>query len=161
MDSRNPDLPAGFRNVAILLRYWFKGRLSRAALIWLLLGEGFALVFIAFGTQSFLSFSTRFGLGGGFSGSALGLIFAFILVGLLQSGFSGSGLPVSSADMDYVITSPVRPREIFAAKILMNSLTTVLLSFPPMLFLYFRLSASYGAPSSAAVLAGWRPSYSS
>ena len=61
---------------------------------------------------------------------------------------------MSSADMDYVITSPVRPVEIFAAKILMNSLTTVLLSFPPMLFLYFRLSASYGAPPSAAVLAG-------
>jgi hypothetical protein len=154
MGLRVPGLAGGFRNVALLFRYWFKGRLSKVALIWLALGEGFALVFIAFGTQSLVSFSTKFGLAQGVSSTTLGFVFAFILIGLLQSGFSGSGLPMTSADMDYVITSPVRPREIFAAKILMNSLTTVLLSFPPMLLLYFRLAASYGTPSSAAVLAG-------
>src|ERR1019366_301317 len=72
----------------------------------------------------------------------------------IQSGFNGSGLPVSSADVDYVFTSPVRPREVFAAKVLMNSLTTVMLSFPPIFVLYLRFSESYGTPAAADVLAG-------
>jgi hypothetical protein len=131
-----------------------KGRITRAALLWLLFGEGFAILFIAFGSQTFLAFSSRFGVSGGFSNFALSLILAFILIGLLQTGFSGSGLPVTSADVDYVFTSPVRPREIFAAKVLINSLTTVLFSFPPMIFLYVRLAASAGTPPSAAIPAG-------
>jgi hypothetical protein len=162
MNTSSVDALGGLRNISILFRYWIKGRLSKVVLIWLALGDAFAFIFIGVGTQSLLAFSTKFGLGataggvspGGLSGSALGLVFAFILVGLLQSGFSGSGLPITSADVDYVMTSPVKPRDIFAAKILVNSLTTVLLSFPPMLFLYIRLSSSYGTSLSAAPLAG-------
>ena len=144
----------GWRNVALLVRYWLKGRLTRAALLWILFGESFAIAAIAFGSQTLTAFSSRFGVTGGFSQFALSLLLAFILVGLLQSGFSGSGLPVTSADVDYVFTSAVRPREIFGAKILINSLTTVLFSFPPMIFLYMELALSSGAPLWSAVPAG-------
>jgi len=143
-----------WRDIATLFRYWIKGRLSRATLAWILLGEGFSVVLVAFIGSSFVSFSNSFSLGGGFSSLALDLIFAFILIGLLQSGFAGSGLPVVSADVDYVFTSPVKPRDIFTAKVLLNSLTTVLFSFPPMLVLYLMLSRASGAPPSAAALAG-------
>ena len=91
---------------------------------------------------------------GQFSTFALSLILAFILVGLLQGGFSGSGLPIVSADVDYVFTSPVRPREIFGAKILLNSLTTLLFSFPPMIFLYVILARNYGTSLWMAFPAG-------
>jgi len=144
----------GWRTTLLLMRYWLKGRLNRVALIWILFGEGFAIVSIAFGSQTFLAFSTKFGVSGGFSEFALSLLLAFILVGLLQSGFSGSGLPVTSADVDYVFTSPVRPRVIFGAKVLMNSLTTVLFSFPPMVFLYIRLALYDGTPLWTAIPAG-------
>jgi hypothetical protein len=145
---------AGWRNIALLTKYWLKGRLTRATMLWLLFGQGFAIVFIAFGSQTFLAFSSKFGVGTGFSEFALSLILAFILVGLLQSGFSGSGLPIRSADVDYVFTSPVRPREIFSAKVFINSVTTVLFSFPPMLFLYVRLAASNGTSLWSAIPAG-------
>ncbi len=56
--------------------------------------------------------------------------------------------------MDYVFTSPVPPREVFAAKVLMNSLTTILFGFPPILVLYLRFSTYYHTSWSAAVLAG-------
>ena len=36
----------------------------------------------------------------------------------------------------------------------MNSITTVLLSFPPTLVLYLRFAESYGAPLVSALLAG-------
>ena len=91
---------------------------------------------------------------GQFSTYALSLILAFVLVGLLQGGFSGSGLPIVSADVDYVFTSPVRPREIFGAKILLNSLTTLLFSFPPLVFLYIILARNYGASLWTALPAG-------
>jgi len=91
---------------------------------------------------------------GQFSTFALSLILAFVLVGLLQGGFSGSGLPVVSADVDYVFTSPVRPREIFGAKILINSLTTLLFSFPPLIFLYVTLARNNGVSLWAALPAG-------
>jgi len=136
------------------MRYWLKGRITRAALLWMVFGEGFAILFIAFGSQTFLAFSSKFGVTGGFSNFALSLLLAFLLIGLLQSGFSGSGLPITSADVDYVFTSPVRPREIFVAKVLITSLATVLFSFPPMMFLYVRLALFYGAPVSAAIPAG-------
>jgi hypothetical protein len=140
--------------VALLVRYWLKGRLTRTALLWILFGEGFAIVAIAFGSQTLTAFSSRFGVSGSFSEFALSLLLAFILVGLLQSGFSGSGLPVTSADVDYVFTSAIRPREIFGAKILINSLTTVLFSFPPMIFLYMEFALSSGTPLWSAVPAG-------
>ncbi len=143
-----------WRVIAVLVRYWIKGRFTRVATLGILLGEGFSIVFILFASNTFLSFSSRFGLGSGLSDVALSLIFAFFLVGLIQSGFNGWGLPVSSADVDYVFTSPVKTRAIFAAKVLSNSLTTLLLSFPPLLTLYLRLSSFYGTPPWAAILAG-------
>ncbi|HEV2389623.1 MAG TPA: putative ABC exporter domain-containing protein [Nitrososphaerales archaeon] len=140
--------------VATLVRYWAKGRFTRAIVVWMVIGEAFALVFVLFIGGTVISFSSRFNLGSSISDTSLSLIFAFFLVGLVQSGFNGSGLPVSSADVDYVFTSPVRPREVFAAKVLMNSVTTVLLSFPPILALYLRFADSYGTSDAAAVLAG-------
>lgn len=139
--------------VATLVRYWMKGRYTRAIVVWMVVGESFALVFVSFVGGTVLSFSSRFNLGS-ISDTGLSVIFAFFLVGLVQSGFNGSGLPVSSADVDYVFTSPVRPREVFAAKVLMNSVTTVLLSFPPILVLYLRFAESYGTSDASAVLAG-------
>ncbi|HEY6283536.1 MAG TPA: hypothetical protein VIW22_06390, partial [Nitrososphaerales archaeon] len=153
MDASRTRL-AGWPNIAVLMKYWLKGRITRAALLWLVFGEGFAILFIAFGSQTFLAFSSKFGVTGGFSNFALSLLLAFLLIGLLQSGFSGSGLPITSADVDYVFTSPVRPREIFVAKVLITSLTTILFSFPPMMFLYVRLAVFYGAPAAAAIPAG-------
>ncbi len=117
--------------MATLVRYWMKGRFTRTAALAIALGEGFSIVAVLFVGSTFLSFANRFSLGSGLSDAGLSLIMSLFLVGLVQSGFSGSGLPVTGADVDYVFTSPVKPREIFAAKILMNSFTTVLLSFPP------------------------------
>jgi hypothetical protein len=144
----------GGRDVVVLARYWLKGRLTKASLLWILFGEGFAIISIAFGSQVFFAFSSKFGVTGGFSSFALSLLLAFILIGLLQSGFSGSGLPVTSADVDYVFTSPVKPRDVFAAKVLINSLTTVLFSLPPILFLYVRLATFDGTSVLAALPAG-------
>src|SRR5580700_1871277 len=143
-----------WRTIAVLIRYWIKGRFTRAAVLAILLGEGFSVVAVLFVGSTFLSFSNRFSLGSGISDVGLSLIFALFLVGLIQSGFNGSGLPVRSADVDYVFTSPVPPREVFAAKVLMNSFTTVLLSFPPTLALFFKFSLSYGTSFLDAVLAG-------
>lgn len=131
-----------------------KGRFTRAVAVWMIVGESFGLLFVLFVGGTFLSFSSRFNLGSGISDASLSLIFALFLVGLIQSGFNGSGLPVSSADVDYIFTSPVRPREVFAAKVLMNSVTTVLLSFPPILALYLRFAESYGTSDASAALAG-------
>jgi hypothetical protein len=131
-----------------------KGRFTRAFALAILLGEGFSVVAVLFVGSTVLSFSNRFGLGNGLSEVGLSLFLALFLVGLIQSGFNGSGLPVRSADVDYVFTSPVRPSEVFAAKVLLNSFTTVLLSFPPVLALYFRFALSYGTPLWDAVLAG-------
>ncbi len=143
-----------WRIIALLVRCWVKGMFSRVALLGLLIGESFGIIFIFFASNTLLSFSTKFGLGAGLSNLALSLILAFVLVGLIQSGLNGSGLPVSAADVDYVFTSPLKTREIFAAKVLANSLTTMLFSFPPMLALYLRLSSFYNAPAATAILAG-------
>ena len=154
MKHQGRPVISGSRNIALLTRYWLKGRLTRATALWLIFGQAFAIIFIAFGSQVFLSFSSKFGVGTGFSTFALSLILAFILVGLLESGFTGSGLPIRSADVDYVFTAPVRPREVFTAKIFINSLTTILFAFPPMLFLYVRLAVANDAPLWTAVPAG-------
>ena len=140
--------------IATLVRYWMKGRFTRGAKVSIFVGEAFGVIVVLFVGGTFLSFSSKFNLGGGVSDASLGLLFAFFLVGVIQTGFNGSGLPVSSADVDYVFTSPVRPREVFAAKVLMNSFTTVLLSFPPLFVLYLRFAESYGASAWSAVLAG-------
>jgi len=131
-----------------------KGRFTRAMAAWMLVGEGFGVIFVLFIGGTLLSFSSKFNLSGNISDASLGLLFALFLVGLIQSGFNGSGLPVSSADVDYIFTSPVKPREVFSAKVVMNSVTTVLLSFPPILALYLRFAESYGTSISSALLAG-------
>jgi hypothetical protein len=140
--------------IFILVRYWMKGRFTLATVIWMAVGEAFSIAIVSFVGGTFLSFSSRFNISEGLSYIGLSLLFALFLVGLIQSGFNGSGLSISAADVDYVFTSPVNPREIFAAKVLMNSFTTVVLSFPPILALYLRLAASYGTSIFAAVLAG-------
>ena len=137
------------------MRYWIKGRFTRGAILGLVIGEAFSIVFILFSSSTYLSFSTRVGLSTGLSEVALSLLLALFLVGLIQSGFNGSGLAVSGSDVDYVFTSPVPPREVFAAKVLMNSLTTILFGFPPIIVLYLRFSAYYHTSWSAAVLAGF------
>src|SRR3989475_12685610 len=140
--------------VGILVRYWVKGRFTKATILGLIIGEVFSVIFILFGSSTYLSFSNRVGLTTGLSEVAGSLVLALYLVGLIQSGFNGGGLPVSSSDVDYVFTSPVPPREVFAAKVLLNSLTTVLFGFPPIIVLYLRFSAYYHTSWSAAVLAG-------
>src|SRR2546427_11142234 len=136
------------------MRYWVKGRFTRATILGLVIGEFFSIIFILFGSSTYLSFSNRLGLSTGLSELALSLLLALFLVGLIQSGFNGSGLPVSASDVDYVFTSPVPPREVFAAKVLLNSLTTVLFGFAPLIVLDLRFSAYYHTSWSAAVLAG-------
>jgi hypothetical protein len=136
------------------MRYWIKGRFTRGAILGLVIGEAFSIIFILFGSSTYLSFSNRVGLSTGLSEVALSLFLALFLVGLIQSGFNGSGLPMRASDVDYVFTSPVPPREVFAAKVLLNSLTTVLFGFPPILALYLRFSAYYHTSWIAAVLAG-------
>src|SRR6184192_1226566 len=140
--------------VGILVRYWVKGRFTKATILGLIIGETFSVIFILFGSSTYLSFSNRVGLSTGLSEVALSLFLALFLVGLIQSGFNGSGLPVSAGDVDYVFTSPVPPREVFAAKVLLNSLTTVLFGFPPIIVLYLRFSAHYHTPMTTAILAG-------
>ena len=140
--------------MAVLLRYWVKGRFTKATLAGLAVGEGFSIIFILFGSSTYLSFSNRVGLSTGLSEVAGSLFLALYLVGLIQSGFNGSGLPVSSSDVDYIFTSPVPPREVFTAKVLLNSLTTILFGFPPILVLYLRFSIYYHTGWTLAVLAG-------
>ncbi len=136
------------------MRYWMKGRFTKATAAWMIIGESFAVGVVLLVGGTFLSFSSRFNIGSGLSYVGLSLLFAFFLVGLVQSGFNGSGLPVSTADVDYVFTSPVNTRDIFIAKVSMNSFTTVLLSFPPILTLYLRFGATYGTSPLAALAAG-------
>src|SRR5207253_2668732 len=116
--------------VGILVRYWVKGRFTKATILGLIIGEGFSVVFILFGSSTYLSFSNRVGLTTGLSEVAGSLVLALYLVGLIQSGFNGGGLPVSSSDVDYVFTSPVPPREVFAAKVLLIVLVLVLSLLP-------------------------------
>src|SRR6266705_17996 len=101
--------------VGVLVRYWVKGRFTKATILGLVIGEAFSVVFILFGSSTYLSFSNRVGLTTGLSEVAGSLVLALYLVGLIQSGFNGGGLPVSSSDVDYVFTSPVPPREVYSA----------------------------------------------
>ena len=138
----------------VLVRYWIKGRFTKATLASLAVGEAFSIVFVLFGSSTYLSFSNRVGLTTGLSEVAGSLILSLYLVGLIQSGFNGSGLPVSSSDVDYVFTSPVPPRDVFGAKVLLNSLTTILFGFPPVFVLYLRFSSYYKTGPLVAILAG-------
>jgi hypothetical protein len=140
--------------VPTLVHYWLKGRFTRASGLVILIGEVIGIFGVLFVGGTFLSFANRFNQGAGLSEVGLNLIMALFLVGLVQSGFNGSGLPIRSADVDYVFTSPVKPREVFIAKIAINSMTTVLLSFPPILALYLRFSFYYHTSFLSALLAG-------
>src|SRR5213594_3599190 len=140
--------------VGVLVRYWVKGRFTKATILGLIIGEAFSVVFILFGSSTYLSFSNRVGLTTGLSEVAGSLVLALYLVGLIQSGFNGGGLPASSSDVDYVFTSPVPPRNVFAAKVLLNSLTTILFTFPPIFALYLRFSQFYNTAWPMAALAG-------
>ena len=147
-------IDVSLRTVGVLVRFWVKGRFTRSTLVGLVVGEAFAVIFVLFGSSTYLSFSNRVGLTTGLSEVAGGLFLALFLVGLIQSGFNGSGLPVSAGDVDYVFTSPVPPRDVFTAKVLLNSLTTILFSFPPILVLYLRFAAYYHTGWALALLAG-------
>jgi hypothetical protein len=142
-------------NVATLVKYWSKGRFTRTTFLAITLGEIALSIFLLFAGGTFLSFSSRFGASGGaqITEASWGLVLGFYLVGLVQSGFYGAGLPFVSADVDYVFTSPVKTTEVFTAKILLNSVTA-LLAFPPIFFLYLRATYFYGTPAITALIAG-------
>ena len=146
--------PGSWRTIFVLTRYWIKGRFTRSALVGLLVGEAFSIFFILFAGATYLSFTNRVGLGTGLSEVAWSIFLGFYIIGLIQSGFNGSGLPVSGSDVDYVFTSPVPSREVFAAKVLLNSITTVLVGFPPIFVLYLRFSSFYHTPWPMAATAG-------
>ncbi|HYB03715.1 MAG TPA: hypothetical protein VED17_04590, partial [Nitrososphaerales archaeon] len=99
-----------WQNVGLLARYWLKGRFSRTAALGMLLGEVAFSAFALFAGNIFLSFSSRFGATGGAQLSELSwsLVLSFYLIGLIQAGLSGFGLPIVSADIDYVFTSPIK-----------------------------------------------------
>ena len=111
---------SSLRTIGVLVRYWVKGRFTRATMLTLLVGEAFSMIFILFAGGTYLSFTNRVGLGAGFSEVAWSVFLAFYLIGVIQSGFNGSGLAASGGDVDYVFTSPVPPRDVFAAKVLLQ-----------------------------------------
>jgi hypothetical protein len=121
----------------------------------MLLGEIAFSFFILFAGNTFLSFSSRFGSTGGaqLSEVSWSLVLSFYLIGLIQAGLSGFGLPITTADVEYVFTSPVKTYEVFAAKMLQSS-TTILLTFPPIFLLYLRSALFYGTPLVTALIAG-------
>ncbi len=148
--SSTPSL----RTIGLLVRYWVKCRFTRATMVALLVGEAFSIIFILFAGGTYLSFTNRVGLGAGLSEVAWSVFLAFYLIGVIQSGFNGSGLAASGGDADYVFTAPVPPRDVFAAKVLLNSLTTLLFTFPPIFALYLRFTAFYNTAWPMAALAG-------
>ncbi len=147
-------MPGSLQTIAVLVRYWVKGRFTKGAMIALLVGEAFGIFFILFAGGTYLSFTSRVGLGTGLSEVAWSVFLAFFLIGVIQSGFNGGGLAASEGDVDYVFTSPVPSREVFAAKVLLNSLTTVLFTFPPIFALYLRFAAFYNTAWPLAIAAG-------
>ncbi len=144
-----------WQNIGLMARYWLKGRFTKAAAIGMLLGEIAFSFFVLFAGNIFLSFSSRFGTTAGaqLSEASWSLVLSFYLIGLIQAGFSGFGLPITAADVDYVFTSPVRSFEVFAAKILQSSVT-ILLTFPPIFLLYLRSALFYKTPIETALIAG-------
>src|SRR5256884_9510178 len=106
--------------VGILVRYWVKGRFTKATILGLIIGEAFSVVFILFGSSTHLSFSNRVGLTTGLSEVAGSLVLGLYLVGLVQSGFNGGGLPAGWSDVDHVFTAPVPPPADFPPKVLVT-----------------------------------------
>lgn len=149
------SLVQSWQNIGTLTRYWLKGRFSKATALGMLLGEIAFSFFVLFAGSTFLSFSSRFGPTGGaqLSEASWSLVLSFYLIGLIQVGLSGFGLPIISADVDYVFTSPVKTFEVFAAKLLQSSVT-LFLTFPPIFLLYLRSSLFYKTPIETALVAG-------
>jgi len=141
--------------VGLLTRYWLKGRFTKTAAIGMLLGEVAFSAFVLFAGNIFLSFSSKFGTSGGAQLSEISwsLVLSFYLIGLIQTGLSGFGLPITTADIEYVFTSPIKPFQVFAAKILQSSVT-ILLTFPPIFLLYLRSAFFYKTSVETALLAG-------
>ena len=121
----------------------------------MLLGEVAFSAFALFAGNIFLSFSSRFGATGGaqLSEVSWSLVLSFYLIGLIQAGLSGFGLPIVSADIDYVFTSPIKTFQVFAAKILQSSVT-LLLTLPPIILLYLRSALFYKTSVETALIAG-------
>lgn len=121
----------------------------------MLLGELAFSGFVLFAGGTFLSFTNRFGASGGaqLSEASWTLVLSFYLIGLIQVGLSGFGLPITTADVDYVFTSPVKTFEVFAAKLLQSSFT-LFLTFPPIFLLYLRSALFYKTPIETALIAG-------
>jgi hypothetical protein len=144
-----------WQNIGLMTRYWLKGRFSKTTAIGMLLGEVAFSAFVLFAGSTFLSFTSRFGSTGGaqLSEVSWSLVLSFYLIGIIQTGLSGFGLPITTADVEYVFTSPVKTYEVFAAKTLQSS-TTILLTFPPIFLLYLRSSLFYKTSVEAALLAG-------
>ncbi len=121
----------------------------------MLLGEVAFSAFVLFAGNIFLSFTSRFGETGGaqLSEVSWSLVLSFYLIGLIQAGLSGFGLPIISADIDYVFTSPIKTFQVFAAKIVQSSLTLIL-TVPPILLLYLRSALFYKTSIETALIAG-------
>src|SRR5207247_8710557 len=102
--------------IGVLVRYWVKGRFTKATLVSLAVGETFSIVFVLFGSSTYLSFSNRVGLTTGLSEVAGSLLLAFFLFRLIQSGFNWSCLLVYFRALDSVFPSPVSPPEVVPAR---------------------------------------------
>ena len=147
-------LAESWRNIGLLVKYWLKGRFTKTTAIGMLLGEVVASFFVLFAGGTFLSFSTRFGESSGVELTEISwsLVLSFYLIGMVQTGLGGFGLPITSADVDYVFTSPLKTTEVFVAKVL-QSTTTLILALPPIFLLYFRSSLFYKTPIEGALAA--------
>jgi len=144
-----------WQTIGLLTKYWLKGRFSKAAALGVLLGEIAFSAFVLFAGNIFLSFTSRFGETGGAQLSEVSwtLVLSFYLIGLIQVGLSGFGLPIVSADIDYVFTSPIKTFQVFAAKILQSSVS-LLLTVPPIFLLYLRSALFYKTSFETALIAG-------
>ena len=77
--------------ISTLVRYWMKGRITRAIAVWMIVGECFGLLIVLFVGGTFLSFSSKFDLGGGVSDASLSLLFDLPRRGRSRAGSTGAG----------------------------------------------------------------------
>src|SRR5438477_8883342 len=88
--------------VGVLVRYWVKGRFTKATILGLIIGEAFSVVFILFGSSTYLSFSNRVGLTTGLSEFAGSLVLVLVL-SLLPITLLIPGIPSEIADVTRVL----------------------------------------------------------
>src|SRR5437773_11697982 len=110
--------------VGVLVRYWVKGRFTKATILGLIIGEAFSVVFVLFGSSTYLSFSNRVGLTTGLSEVAGSVYLSLYLVWLVLSRLRGSGFPANYRNVEFVLPSPVPPRADLGPQTAYNSLTT-------------------------------------